>query len=191
MRKFSFVERWGVMSLLIVGCIYLYLNHFRDDIIAEHTALIKKNNEIVKLINETVPADNIESIEKRVTKLQGELNGLKAKLNEVKMLRIADANREEEMVLRINEMAANNGLQVGQLAPYEEDPNKPLFASVQTEQKAMQRILYSVNLTGSFTSFYEFFAEMRSLPSVVNVTNVKIKRMKEAEDVSVDLLFII
>ncbi len=192
-KQFSIIERWGVVSLLIVGCIYLYLNYFRDAIIDEHKALVKKNNEIVKAINETVPPDNIESIEARVSKLQNEVNVLKKKYNEVKALRLADESREEEMVLRINEMAANNGLHVNQLAPYTEDSKKTssLFASVQTEQKAMERILYTVNLTGSFTSVYEFFSELRSLPSVVNVTNVRIMRNKDAEDVSVKLLFII
>ncbi len=191
-KQFSIIERWGVVSLLIVGCIYLYLNYFRDAIIEEHKALIKKNNEIVKAINETVPPDNIESIEKRVKKLQGEVNKDREKLNEVKLLRLADKSREEEMVLRINEMAANNGLQVNQMAPFVENAKKPLlFTSVQTEQKSLPRILYSVHLTGSFTSLYEFFAEIRSLPSVVNVTNVKIMRNKDAADVSVNLLFII
>ncbi len=190
MRQFSFIERWGVVSFLIVGAIYMYLNHFRDDIIAEQTALVKKNNDIVKAINETVPPDNIESIEKRVAKLRGEVAELKKKLEEVKATRIADKSREEEMVLRISEMAANNGLQVNQLAPFSKELES-LFASVQTEQKTLPRILYSVNLTGSFTSMYEFFAEIRKLPSVVNVTQVKVQRMKDHGDVSVDLLFII
>ncbi len=191
-KQFSVIERWGVVSLLIVGCIYLYLNYFRDAILDEHKELIKKNNEIVKAINETVPPDNIDSIEKRVNKLQGEVSTLKKGFEEIKKQRLADKSREEELILRINEMAANTGLRVNQLAPFTDDPKKPiLFTSVQTEQKTLPRILYSVNLTGSFTSLYDFFAEIRSLPSVVNVTNVKITRNKDAEDVSVNLLFII
>ncbi len=191
-KQFSLIERWGVVSLLIVGCIYLYLNYFRDAIIEEHKTLIKKNNDIVKAINETIAPDNIESIEKRVSKVQGEVSVLNKQLQDIKVLRLADKSREEEMVLRINEMAANNGLHVSQLAPFVENPKNPLlFTSVQTEQKSIERILYSVNLTGSFTSLYEFFAEIRSLPSVVNVTNVKIMRNKDAENVSVNLLFII
>ncbi len=189
-RQFSIIERWGVVSLLIVGCIYMYLNYYRDTIIEEHKKLIAKNNEVVKAIDSTVPPDNIESIEKRVSNLQKEVSDLKKQLEEVRALRLTDRSQEEEMVLSINELAANNGLVVGQLAPYVENTKTPLFANVQTEQKALKRMLYSVNLTGSFTSFYEFFAEMRNLPSVVNVTNVKIKRIKDAEDVSVDLLFI-
>ncbi len=190
MRKFSIIERWGVMSLLIVGCIYLYLNHFRDEIIADHTALIKKNNDIVKLIDETIPADNIESIEQRVAKLRSDVNALKKQLQEVKTLRLTEKSREEEMMLRINEMAANNGLMVEQMIPCTKD-EKDLFASVQTEQKTLGRILYSMSLSGRFKSFYEFFAEIRNLPSVVNITHVSIKREKESENVNVDLLFII
>lgn len=190
MKQFSFIERWGVVSMLIVGAIYCYLNYFRDDFIKEHDNLVKKNNSLVKTIEETVPSQNTASVENSTKKLQKELNDLTKEFNELKALRLTDKGHEEEMVMRINEMAANNALMVANMGPYQAGKT-PLFSVVQTEQKLLNRILYQIKFSGSFPAVYSFLEELQELPTVVNVTGVNLQRIKDSENVNVDLLFIL
>lgn len=190
MRKLTFIERWGVVSLLIVGAIYAYLTYYRDNFIKEHANLVKKNNTLVKALNETSVPENTEYIEKSTQKLQKDLNALNKKFDELKSVRITDKAHEEETVMRINELAAYLGLQIGQMGPYQAGKT-PLYTKVQSEQKLLSRILYQVKLTGSFGSLYDFVDEIKNLPTVVNITNVNIQRNKESGNLSVDLLFIL
>lgn len=190
MRKLTFIERWGVVSLLIVGAIYAYLTYYRDDFIKEHANLVKKNNGLVKTLNETSVPENTEAIERSTQGLQKQLNALNKKYDELKATRLTDKAHEEETVMRINELAAYLGLQIGQMGPYEAGKN-PLYPQVQSEQKLLNRILYQVKLTGSFASLYDFVSEIKTLPTVVNITNVNIQRNKDNGSLSVDLLFIL
>ncbi|MFI3270996.1 MAG: type 4a pilus biogenesis protein PilO [Pseudomonadota bacterium] len=190
MRKLTFIERWGVVSLLIVGAIYGYLTYYRDNFVKEHANLVKKNNGLVKTLNETVAPENIDAIEKSTQGLQKELTALNKRYNEIKEVRITDKAHEEETVMRINELAAYLGLQIGQMGPFQEGKTV-LYPQVQSEQKLLNRILYQVKLTGSFASLYEFANEIKTLPTVVNITNVNIQRNKDRGNLSVDLLFIL
>ncbi len=190
MRKLTFIERWGVVSLLIVGAIYGYLTYYRDNFIKEHANLVKKNNGLVKTLNETSAPENIAAIEKSTQDLQKELSALNKKFNELKEVRITDKAHEEETVMRINELAAYLGLQIGQMGPYQVGKT-PLYPQVQSEQKLLDRILYQVKLTGSFASLYDFVNEIKTLPTVVNISNMNIQRNKDSGNLSVDLLFIL
>lgn len=190
MRKLSFMERWGVVAFLMVGIIYGYLEFYRDPLVKEYGELVKKNNSLVKAVQEAEMPQATDKVALSISKLKKQLSELNMNLQEAIEEQISDESREEEMVMRISEMAANNGLRVGTLAPYR--PGKQeLFARVQSEQKMLSRSLYHVQLSGNFISLYEFFRELASLPSLVNVTQLNIQRSKESRDVDVELLFVI
>ena len=190
MRKFSFLEKWGAVAFLIVGAVYGYLEYARDPMTAQYANLVKKNNELVKAVEETAAPQPTDQVEASIAKLNKELGELNLTLKETIQDRLSDDSREEEMVMRISEMAANNGLRVGELAPLRSG-GKDLFARVKSEQKLLDRSLYHIRLSGNFISLYEFMRELSTLPSLVNVTQLNIQRAKEGRDVDVELLFII
>jgi len=190
MRNPSFLERWGLVALVIAGIGYGYLNYFRDPLVEDYGKLVKKNNALVKAVEEAEAPRTTEQIKQSIAKVRKEVGELRAALDQALAARLSAEGKDEEMVMRINEMAANNGLTIDTMAPY--TPGKrELFPRVTSEQKLLGRALYQVHLSGNFIALYEFFRELALLPSVVNVTHLSIRKHEEDGNVDVELLFVI
>jgi Tfp pilus assembly protein PilO len=190
MRKPSFLERWGLVALVVAGIGYGYLNYLRDPLIEDYGKLVKSNNTLVQSLEGEDTPRLTEQIKQSIAEINKELGEMKTALGEVRADRLAGEGRDEEMVMRINEMAANNGLEIDKLAPFQPD-KQDLFPREQSEQDMLGRSLYQVHLSGKFISLYEFFAEMSSLPSMVNATHLNIRKKEEGGGVDVELLFVI
>lgn len=190
-RSISFMERWGLVALVLVGGIYGYLEFLREPLLEDYDKLVKQNNALVKAINEF--SDELQSpdaIKTSAERLQKELTELEASLEEAKSQALTPPEMLEETVMRVSEVAANNGLRVGSLAPLKEG-GFDLFPSIQNEQKLMQRALYRMKLSGDFLSFYDFLAELTKLDYMVNVAHLIVQGDKDSRGIDVDLVLVI
>lgn len=190
-RKHSPMEKWGATAFIIIAVVYGYLHYFRDQMVNDYSKAVRDNNALVKTVSDLGQSSpTAQGIEESIRRLRTQLDTMKKSYDQVLEESLAPQGRIEEMVMKVSEIAANNGLRVSSMAPIQEGRAR-LFAKTQSEQKVLGRTLYQLQVAGSFPNLYEFFTELTSLPSMVCVTNVNIQRNQVDSNVSAEIVFII
>ncbi|MFW5735492.1 MAG: type 4a pilus biogenesis protein PilO [Oceanidesulfovibrio sp.] len=191
MRKLSTLERWGAVTLVIVGAAYAYLELLREPQGTAYADLVKKNNGLVKSIESLKEQpQSPQGIEKSASKLRGELAELREKLEALRAELLTPSAMLEETVMRISESAANNGLRVAELSPLENEKFS-LFSPLESEQKLLERSLYRMKLSGGLLSFYDFLSELSNMPAIITVSHITITSNEEHGNIDVDLVLFI
>ncbi|TVM16926.1 hypothetical protein DPQ33_11020 [Oceanidesulfovibrio indonesiensis] len=191
MRKLSTLERWGAVALVIIGATYAYLELLREPEGTTYADLVKKNNSLVQSVQtlkDQPPSP--EGIGRSAEKLKTELAEMREELETLRANILTPPAMLEETVMHISEAAANNGLRVIELSPLT-NPKFTLFPALQSEQKLVERSLYTMKLTGGLLAFYDFLSELSAMSHIVTVSHITIFGNEENGITNVDLVLFI
>ncbi len=171
--------------------LYFFLSKVHDPLSEELKAAIEKNNTLVEAINELNKEPvTTAGIQKSIKKLTPEVSELEAELKKLQASVLTPGDIVEEIIMRVNEIASNNGLLVKELVPVKAGDAK-LSPGALKEQKEFDRSCYRMKISGDFIDFYTFVRELNTIEYLVNIANFSVESAGEAGRVNVDMLVII
>lgn len=180
-----------LVILVAVAAAWWFLNSVYDPLVKEIGAAVREHNNLVKktaelrakpLVTKGV-LQSIRDLSPKVEEMEMELNALREE-------KLAPREAVDGIMLKINEIASNNGFKVLDLSPMGRK-KAGLNPTVEAEMRLFERFCYHMKISGDFLYFADFLKELKKIKHFVNITNLSVVGGDAEEVVSIDMVLLI